>query len=153
APGITFAQLGVPLGTDFANFKISVSDVGIAGHVGVLVKASEKLSIGARYLSRHTINRDDLAFESSQVPTGLRTPVPLPGIPAGTPIDALLARQFAGTGRLANQSAATELTEPDQFVAGVAIMPTSALKLLVDYQFTTWSVFDTLDFTTERGLD
>src|SRR5262249_28376678 len=65
----------------------------------------------------------------------------------------LLAPQFAGTGRLANQSAATELTEPDQFVAGVAIMPTSALKLLVDYQFTTWSVFDTLDFTTERGLD
>ncbi|HMF97441.1 MAG TPA: outer membrane protein transport protein [Vicinamibacterales bacterium] len=152
APGVTFAQLGVPLGTDFANFKINGSDFGIAGHVGVLVKANDTLSFGGRYLSRHTIKRDDLTFESSQVPTGLRTPVPLPGIPAGTPIDTLLAPQFAGAGRLASQSAATELTVPDQFVAGVAIMPTRPLKLLVDYQFTTWSVFDRLEFTTERGL-
>jgi long-chain fatty acid transport protein len=152
APGITFAQLGVPLGTDFANFKISGSDFGVAAHVGVLIKANEKLSFGGRYLSRHTIKRTDLAFESSQVPTGLRTPVPLPGIPAGTPIDSLLAAQFGTAGRLGNQSAATELTVPDQFVAGVALMPTRQLKLLVDYQFTTWSVFDSLEFNTERGL-
>src|SRR5262245_59499134 len=152
APGITFAQLGVPLGTDFANFKISGSDFGLAGHVGVLIKASEKLSFGGRYLSRHTIKRDDLTFESSQIPTGLRTPVPLPGIPAGTPIDVLLAPQFSGAGRLANQGAATELTVPDQFVGGLAIMPSAQLKLLVDYQLTTWSVFDSLAFTTERGL-
>jgi long-chain fatty acid transport protein len=152
APGITFAQLGVPLGTDFANFRISGSDVGVAGHIGVLVKASETLSFGGRYLSRHTISRDDLAFESSQVSTGLRTPVPLPGIPAGTPVDVLLSPQFAAGARLGNQSAATELTVPDQVVAGVAIMATARLKLLVDYQFTTWSVFDRLEFTTERGL-
>src|SRR5262245_43196255 len=152
APGITFAQLGVPLGTDFANFKISGSDVGFAAHLGVLVKANERLSFGGRYLSRHTVKRTDLTFESSQVPTGLRTPVPLPGIPAGTPIDILLAPQFGATGRLGNQSAATELTVPDQFVAGVALMPTGQLTLLVDYQFTTWSVFDRLEFSTERGL-
>src|SRR5262249_18777194 len=87
APGITFAQIGVPLGTDFANVKISGSDFSMAGHVGVLITANEKLSFGARYLSRHTIKTDDLSFESTQIPTGLRTPVPLPGIPAGTPID------------------------------------------------------------------
>jgi long-chain fatty acid transport protein len=152
APGITFAQIGVPPGTDFANVKISGSDFGLAGHVGILIKADEKLSIGARYLSRHTISREDLAFASEQIPTGLRTPIPLPGIPAGTPIDTLLAPQFAAGGRLSNQSARTELTVPDQFVAGVAIMPIAQLKLLVDYQFTTWSVFEGLEFTTDRGL-
>jgi long-chain fatty acid transport protein len=152
APGITFGQIGVPPGTDFANFKISGSDFGIAGHVSLLVKANEKLSFGARYLSRHTIEDDELALESAQVPTGLRTRVPLPGIPAGTPVDALLAPQFAAGGRLSNQSAVTELTVPDQFVAGVAIMPTGRLTLLADYQFTTWSLFERLEFTTEHGL-
>jgi len=153
APGITFAQLGVPPGTDFANFKISGSKFGMAGHVGVLIKADEKLSFGARYLSRHTLKADDLTLESAQVPTGLRTPIPLPGIPAGTPIDTLLAPQFAAGGRLSNQTASTQITVPDQFVAGVAIRPTQRLTLLADYQFTTWSVFESLAFTTERGLN
>jgi long-chain fatty acid transport protein len=152
APGITFAQLGVPPGTDFANFKISGSDFSLAGHVGILVKANEKLSFGARYLSRHTIKRHDLTLESTQIPTGLGTPIPLPGIPAGTAIDTLLAPQFAAGGRLSRQSAATELTVPDQFVAGVAVMPAAHLQLLFDYQFTTWSVFKNLEFTTEHGL-
>ena len=35
---------------------------------------------------------------------------------------------------------------------GAAITPTAQLKLLVDYQFTTWSVFESLEFTTEAGL-
>lgn len=153
APGLTFAQIGVPSGTDFANFKISGSDVSVAGHVGILVKANEKLSFGGRYLSRHTITRDDLTLESTQIPTGLRTPVALPGIPAGTPVDTLLAPQFAAGGRLSSQSAATTLTVPDQFVAGIAVIPVAHLQFLVDYQFTTWSVFENLQFTTEHGLD
>jgi len=152
APGITFAQLGVPPGTDFANVKISGSDFGVAGHVGILVKANEKLSFGGRYLSRHTIKRDDLTLDSTQISTGLRTPVPLPGIPAGTPVDTLLAPQFASGGRLSTQSAATTLTVPDQFVAGVAVTPVEHLKLLFDYQFMTWSVFESLEFDTEHGL-
>jgi long-chain fatty acid transport protein len=152
APGITFAQLGVPAGTDFANFKISGSDVSLGGHVGILIKANDKVSFGGRYLSRHTIKPTDLALESTQVATGLRTPVPLPGIPAGTSIDTLLAPQFASGGRLSSQSAATELTIPDQFVVGVAVTPVEHLQLLLDYQFTTWSVFESLEFTTEHGL-
>jgi len=153
APGITFAQVGVPPGTDFANFKISGSDFGIGGHVGLLVKANEKLSFGARYLSRHKIKSDELELETGQVPTGLRTPGPLPGIPAGTPVDALLAPQFVAGGQLSNQRAETELTVPDQFVAGVAVTPARRLTLLADYQFTTWSLFERLEFTTEHGLD
>ena len=152
APGVTFAQLGVPAATDFADFKISGSTVSWAGHVGVLVKATPTLSFGARYLSRHTIQSDDLTFASEQIATGLRTPAALPGIPQGTPIDAVLAPQFAAGGRLSDQRAATEITVPDQFVAGVAVTPVPRVKLLVDYQFTTWSVFEQLEFTTEHGL-
>jgi len=152
APGITFAQIGVPPSTDFANIKISGSDVTLAAHVGVLVRVNDTVSFGARFLTRHTISQDDLTLESQQIATGLRTPVPLPNIPQGTPIDTLIAPLFNAGGRLANQEAATELTVPDQFVAGVAIEPTTNLTLLADYQFTTWSVFKTLAFTTTNGL-
>ena len=152
APGITFAQIGVPPGTDFADVRISGSDFNLAAHIGLLVRVSDTVSFGARYLSRNTISRDDLTLESQQIATGLRTPVPLPGIPQGTPIDALVAPVFDPGGRLANQEAATELTLPDQFVAGVAIQPTTRLTLLADYQLTTWSVFENLEFTTTNGL-
>jgi long-chain fatty acid transport protein len=152
APGITFAQIGVPAGTDFADFKISGRDFNLAAHIGVLARVNDTVSFGARYLSLHTITRDDLTLESQQIATGLRTPVPLPGIPQGTPIDMLVAPLFIPGGRLANQEAATELTAPDQFVAGVAIRPTTRLTLLADYQLTTWSVFGSLAFTTTNGL-
>src|SRR5262249_15798011 len=134
APGITFAQIGVPPGTDFANVKISGSDFNLAAHVGVLVPVKDTVSFGPRDLSRHTIPTDDLRLESQHLATGLRTPVPLPNIPTGTPIDTLVAPLFTPGGRLANQDAAIELTVPDQFVAGVAIEPTTRLTLLADYQ-------------------
>ncbi len=152
APGLTFAQIGVPRGTDFANLKISGGDFNLAAHIGLLVRVNDTVSFGARYLSRQTISQDDLTLETQQIATGLRTPVPLPGIPQGTPIDTLVAPLFSPGGRLANQEAATELTVPDQFVAGVAIQPTTRLTLLADYQLTTWSVFENLAFTTTNGL-
>jgi long-chain fatty acid transport protein len=153
ASGTTFGQLGVPVGTDFANLRISGSDVGFAGHVGVLVTASQKVSFGGRYLSRHTIKVDHLDLETSQVPTGLRTAAPLPGVPAGTSMDTLLAAQFGPQARLGDQQAATRLTVPDQIVGGMAITPVRQLKLLADYQFTAWSVFKQLAFESQRGLD
>ncbi|HXD21130.1 MAG TPA: outer membrane protein transport protein [Vicinamibacterales bacterium] len=153
APGTTFAQMGVPLGTDFANVRISGQDVSFAGHVGVLITATDKVSFGGRYLSRHTIKVDHLDLDTDQIPTGLRTPVPLPGIPVGTPLDVLVGSQFAPGARLSDQQAATRLTVPDQIVAGVAVTPFAPLKLLADYQFTAWSVFDSLAFASSRGLD
>jgi long-chain fatty acid transport protein len=152
APGITFGQIGVPPGTDFANFKISGRDVNLAGHVGLHVRMNDMVSFGARYLTRHTVSRDDLTLETQQVATGLRTPVPLPNIPQGTPVDAIVAPLFTPGARLSNQEASVELTIPDQFVAGVAVAPTERLTLLVDYQFTNWSVFENLSFTSTNGL-
>jgi long-chain fatty acid transport protein len=44
---------------------------------------------------------------------------------------------------------------PDQVVAGVALQATDALTLLVDYQLTRWSVFETinLDFANAATPD
>jgi len=151
--GLTFAQIGVPPGTDFANLDISGWDFGIAEHFGVLVTANEKLSLGARYLTRLRIQARNLKLESAQIPTGLRTPVALPGLPAGTPIDTVLAPQFSGNGPLTNQDATIEFVVPDEFVAGVAVKPAEHLTLLADYQFTRWSLFDRLQLSTERGLE
>ena len=40
------------------------------------------------------------------------TPIPLPGIPAGTPMDQLVAPQFATGGKLSDQSAMTSIPLP-----------------------------------------
>src|SRR5215510_1810340 len=66
APGITFAQIGVRPSTDFANVKISGGDFNLAAHIGVLATVNDTVSFGARYLSRHTIESDDLTLESRQ---------------------------------------------------------------------------------------
>jgi long-chain fatty acid transport protein len=140
--GVTFKALGVPSGTDFADVDLTGSGFGIGGHVGVLVKANDAVSIGARYLFRQHVDIDNGELATRQVPTGLVLRVPLPGIPAGTPIDALVAPQFAAGAPLGPQSATTALPFPDQFVAGAAFRTNSRFTLLADYQFTNWSLFD-----------
>lgn len=153
APGLTFGAIGVPRFTDFADFRIKGHKVTMGAHLGVLVNPDGPVSFGARYMTRQKIDADDLELETRQIATGLRTPVPLPGIPAGTPIDALLAPQFQAGGRLSNQGAVTELTLPDQVAVGLAFKPTERVKVLADYWWTNWSQFETLEFRTENGLE
>lgn len=153
APGLTFGMLGVPRFTEFADFRIKGHTITMGANVGAIVNPDGPVSFGVRYMTRQKIEADDLELETRQITTGLRTPVPLPGIPAGTPIDALLAPQFQSGGRLATQGAATELTLPDQFAIGVAFKPTEKVKVLADYWWTNWSQFETLEFKTENGLE
>lgn len=149
---LTFAALGVPAGTDFADIRLKGNTIQAGFHLGVLMKASDQMSFGARFLSRQTVSTDDGDFETQQILTGRLLPVPLPGVPAGTPLDTLLAAQFQSGGRLANQSVATEIPLPDQFVVGVMVRPSEALKLKVDYQWVNWSLFDELVIEAENGL-
>lgn len=153
APGLTFGALGVPPLTDFADFRIKGHKITVGANVGIIVNPDGPVSFGLRYMSRQKIDADDLELETRQITTGLRTPVPLPGIPAGTPIDAILAPQFQAGARLANQGAVTELTLPDQVAVGIAFKATDSVKVLADYWWTNWSVFETLEFTTENGLE
>jgi long-chain fatty acid transport protein len=148
----TFGNLGVPRYTDFADITLKGDAVQLGFHLGALVKATDRVSFGVRYLSRQKIETEEGDFETRQIMTGLRTPVPLPGIPAGASLDALLEPLFAAGGRLADQSVGTSLYLPDQFVAGVAFQASDGVKVKVDYQHTNWSLFDVLVIETENGL-
>jgi long-chain fatty acid transport protein len=146
---LTFGALGVPRGTDFADIDLTGSGNHVGGHVGIIVEATDHVSFGARYLFRQHVDVTNGKVATTQIPTGLVLRVPLPGLPAGTPIDAIVQPSFAPGGALSNQTAATTLPLPDQFVVGVAISPTQKLKILADYQRTHWSLFDTITIVNQ----
>jgi long-chain fatty acid transport protein len=141
----TLASLGVPVGTDMGDALFDVSGSGWGGHIGLLIKATDRLSLGARYLSRVKINFTGTAT-FTPVATGIVLPAgnPFPGVPGGTPLDALLASAFATGGALSKQNATTTITMPDQIVAGLAYKVMSSLSVMADWQHTNWSVFKTL---------
>ena len=149
APGITFANLGVATGTDFADADLSSNETHLGFHVGLGVTLTDWLDFGARYLSRQSVAFSDGLVHIVQVPTGLVVPAALPGIPAGTPVDNLVASQFTG-GVLTDQTASTEIRLPDQFVAGIAVRPIPRLTLLTDVQYTHWKLFDSVAIAFEK---
>ncbi|MGH7657140.1 MAG: OmpP1/FadL family transporter, partial [Gemmatimonadales bacterium] len=150
-PGVTFGNLGIPVGTDFADVELSGNGLSLGGHFGVLIQATDKLSFGARYLMRHNIEIDNGEVEIQQISTNILLPQGNPlGAPAGTPLDGILAPQFTGAGPLTAQDAATSISLPEQIVVGVAYQLTPELKLLFDYQRTNWKVFDELVLDFEK---
>jgi len=140
----TFAMLGVPVGTAFADAQIKGSGSAVGFHAGVIYRPMNSLSIGARYMSGVTITGKGLA-SFRQLGTGITLASGNPfGVPAGTPLDALLASQFSpssGTGRLITQGVSATLPMPAQAVVGVNLALRPNLHLLGDIQFTQWSKF------------
>ena len=153
----TFAQLGVPANTDFADVDLRASDFAVGWHAGALWQAHERVSVGARYLARQTFRYKDGRADITAIPTGVTAPAdvrnPSTGaivIPRGTPFDAVVAPQFTGSGALVDQPARTVLVTPATAVAGIALRPTGRLMLAVDAQWTEWSVFDRVGLDFER---
>ena len=134
----------VPQGTDFADIDLTGDKWHAGVHVGVIIKASDKVSVGARYLSRQTVKVTNGTVAYTQIQTGKKTAIPLGPIPAGTSIDALVAPNFGSGGRLSNQTATASVPLPDQFVFGVAVQATPKLQVLADYQWVHWSMFNAL---------
>lgn len=148
-PGTTFGALGVPYGTDFADAVITGSAWGIGYNVGATFDLTPQVSLGARYMARQKITADGGTAEFTQDPTGLVLTGGNPlGLPAGTPVDALLAPQFQAGGLLVSQNVSTTIRLPDQLVMGVAITPIKPLTVMFDAQYTWWEVLDEipLDF-------
>lgn len=149
-----FANFGIPSGTDFADARLAGDGTGVTFNIGAIAEISEQLSFGVRYLHSVKIDYDgDARFR--QVPTQLTLGAGNPlGLPGGTPVDGLVAGQFAAGAPLANQNLTTSLTFPSQLVLGVAVRPRDDLKLLADYQYTGWKSFDAahLDFA-DAGPD
>ena len=151
--GVTFAMIGVPVGTDFADATLKGSANSWGGHFGVIVEPHPRISIGARYLLRTEANIDaDASF--TQVPTGIVLPAGNPlGVPGGTPLDAVLAPQFQTGGLLVPQAASTVIPLPAQLVVGVAFKATPRLTLLADWQNVAWSTFEALPLNFETLPD
>jgi long-chain fatty acid transport protein len=150
APGVTFGALGIAAGTDFADANLDGNSTKLGFHVGIAAKVTGWLDIGARYLSRQSVSFNNASVTITQIPTNLVIPADLPGIPAGTPVDALVASQFTGGGPLTNQSASTVIHLPDQAVLGVAVRPIPRLTLLSDVQYNHWKYFDSVAISFDK---
>lgn len=146
-PAVTFAMLGVPVGTPFADARLHGTGNAVGFHLGIIVKPTESISLGARYLSGVTIDGKGYAGFSA-VGTGITLAAGNPfGVPARTPLDAVLAGQFTGTGRLVSQTVAATIPFPSQLVLGAAVQVTPALRVLGDVQMTNWKKFEYLPLT------
>jgi long-chain fatty acid transport protein len=151
-PGATFANLGIPPETDFASAKVTGNGWNIGANFGIMWQATDRLSFGARYMTRQKIEIDDGTVSFNQLPTGITLALGNPfGVPAGTPLDAILAPRFLDDSLLGTQSGSTRLTMPDQFTVGTAFQVTSKIKVLFDYQRVNWKVFDELVLQFERA--
>jgi long-chain fatty acid transport protein len=152
-PGTTFGNLGIPAGTDFADAKLSGSTTNFGYHLGVILKATDKLSFGVKYLARQHVTIDNGKAHFTQIATGLKvapgSPLAPPSgpFPAGTDFDAvILGPQFQAGGALVDQKAQTTVRLPEQWSVGLAYEVTPALELLFDYNHQNWNVFQNLGF-------
>jgi long-chain fatty acid transport protein len=144
-PGATFANLGIPIGTDFADADLSGNGTGVGYHVGVLIRPSDRVAFGARYMSRQKIKVNSGTVAFNPVSTGITLAAGNPfGAPAGTPLDAIVAGEFASGATLGDQGAKTALRMPEQWGFGVSVKPADKLELLADVTLQHWVVFDTL---------
>ncbi|HET7039779.1 MAG TPA: outer membrane protein transport protein [Gemmatimonadales bacterium] len=152
--GTTFGMLGIPSGTDFADGQLNGTGTGFGGHLGLTVQLHPRVSFGAKYLFRVPMDFEgDVDFEPAS--TGIILPEGNPfGVPAGTPLDSLVAGAFIA-GPLLDQNVTASVTMPDQLTAGLAFQVTPALSILADYNWVNWSIFDTLpvDFETSPQLN
>jgi len=145
-PGTTFGMLGVPTGTDFVDANLDASGSGFAVNFGGILKVTDRLSIGGHWLTRKLIKYDGTA-KFRPVATNLTLPVTIgtcPAcIPAGTPVDALLASQFAAGGALDTTGipVATSIYMPPQGSLGFAYKVNEQWNVMADYQYVAWGWF------------
>jgi len=147
----TFAQLGIPVGTDFADAQLEGSGSHFGGaHFGFLAKPWDWVSVGARVLTRVTVNVDGTA-NFTRYPTGITLPAGNPfGVPGGTPLDSVVTSAF--TGKLySGQGVSTRIPLPEQIVIGLALRPISQAMLLLDYQYVNWRAFQVLPFDLDSA--
>jgi long-chain fatty acid transport protein len=150
APGVSFANLGVATGTDFADASLEGDDLTAGFHLGAIYQVTSRFSVGVRYMSKQTAEVDDGEATFEQIEPGLVLAPGNPlGLPAGTPIDALVAPQFESGGSLVDQTGTVEIPFPAQLSIGVTFKATDKWTLLVDMQQTYWEAFDVLPLSFE----
>jgi long-chain fatty acid transport protein len=151
-PGATFGLL-VDNQADFLDTSLSASGAtGIGANFGVIVKAHDRLRIGARYLTHVQLSYDGKS-NFTPIAGSYRVTKQNPlGLPVGTPLDSLVSQVV---GAVQNQDAGTELDMPAQLVVGLSVHANPRLKIFADYQWIGWSAFDTvtIDFSNPVPAD
>jgi len=158
ATGPTFGQIGIPKRTEFARATLKGDAMGLGVNVGVHGRLTPTWEVGARFLSQVHFDYDDADATFEQRSTGLVLAANNPlGAPAGTPVDALLAGQFASGGALTPQKVATRIMHPAQVQVGVGYTGFHNTTVTLDYAWVGWKSFKELpvDFAggaTDRVL-
>ncbi len=150
-PGVTFGQLGVATGTQFATARLKGSASTWGAQIGVWGKLDDHWNVGLRLLSPLKFTYDDADATFVQVPTGLLLgadlPTPAGPIKQGTPIDGLVASQFTTGGKLVAQKVSTKITHPAQIQGGASYTGFKNWLLEADYAWIAWQAFDKLPIT------
>lgn len=143
--GVTFGQLGIPEETQFARAGLEGQAVAWGYDAGVQWQPVPGVALGARYLSRMNFEFNGGLARFTQVPTGLVLAANNPfGVPANTPVDALVAAQFAPGGALTERVVHTAISHPAQFQVGVGVTAIPRTTLNLDYVRIDWSAFKEL---------
>jgi len=150
--GPTFGQLGIPKRTEFARATLKGSTNAFGVNLGVHGRINQAWEVGARFLSQMYFKYDDADATFQQIPTGLVLAANNPlGLPGGTPVDAVLAPQFAAGGALAAQKVHTQIMHPAQVQFGVAYNGFQNNTISVDYSWIGWKSFKELPVDFQGG--
>jgi long-chain fatty acid transport protein len=134
-----------PKRTEFGVASLKGSANGWGVDVGIHGKVTPLWDVGLRFLSEVTFNYSDADATFTQVNTGIVLAGPIPGFaPAGTPLDAALAPQFAAGGPFVNQKVGTEIQHPAQLQAGFAYSGYERTTLSAEYSYVGWKAFKSL---------
>jgi long-chain fatty acid transport protein len=145
ATGPTFGQLGIAKGTEFARAKLEGSSTAYGVHLGFHGRLTNQWQIGGRFLSQLYFKYDDAEAVFEPRPTGLTLAANNPlSAPAGTPVDALLAGQFTGTGALTTQQVKTRIMHPAQVQVGLGYTGFANTTINIDYAWVGWKSFKEL---------
>lgn len=157
AGGPTFGMLGIPKYTEFGRVQLKGSAIAYGANVGIHGRFYKNWEVGIRGLSQLTFNYDNADATFTQSITGLTLAAngPFPGVPGGTPVDALLKPQFAAGGLLVNQKVATKIQHPAQLQVGLGYTGFTNTTLSVDYAYVGWKSFKQLpvDFANGTAID
>jgi long-chain fatty acid transport protein len=144
----TLQAVGIQPGTEFGRVGATGDAIGGGIHAGVQARVTNSLSVGARYLSKVGFKYRNAPADFTVSPrageTRLAANNPFQA-PAGTPISAVTAAQFAAGGALGpGQTASTDIDHPAQLQAGIAFTGLPGTTLSADVAQVYWSSFKTL---------
>lgn len=147
----TFANLGIARRTEFARARLEGNDVGYGFTLGLQGRILPNWMVGARYLHRIGFDYEGADASFEQVNTGLVVggiiPNPATGqvlIPAGMPVDQLVAAQFQAGGALTSQKVSTKINHPAQVQVGATYTGIANSLISVEYTWLGWKTFNEL---------